>query len=260
MSQPNRLDEYDSAPEPKKSNTGLMIGGCIGCGCLGIIILCVVIGLAISRGCQSFQDSMSETLQQTVCPNNLAQISAALDKYHEKYGSFPPAYTVDENGTPLHSWRVLIVPFLDATDPQSQADYAKIKLDESWDSPHNKQYHSKLPSAFACFQFQNLGNITQGLTSYKMVLGPGTISDGPGCVSKDDIIGNPVIIVEVVPGTNWMCPEEVTLDEAVNGQKVGSQHKDKGYNVLHLDGTVEYITAMEKLTNEQFLIHTDEDE
>ena len=40
------------------------------------------------------------------CRNNLKQIAVALHQYHDLYGSFPPAYIADENGKPLHSWRV----------------------------------------------------------------------------------------------------------------------------------------------------------
>ena len=52
-----------------------------------------------------------------VCPsravrNNLKQIGLALLEYHQKYGSFPPAFVADANGKPLYSWRVLILPEL----------------------------------------------------------------------------------------------------------------------------------------------------
>jgi len=36
----------------------------------------------------------------------------ALFNYHDDYGSYPPAYIADESGRPMHSWRVLILPYL----------------------------------------------------------------------------------------------------------------------------------------------------
>src|SRR6478672_5330638 len=45
------------------------------------------------------------------CSNHLKQIGIALQNYHDVYGSFPPAYVADANGRPMHSWRVLILPF-----------------------------------------------------------------------------------------------------------------------------------------------------
>ncbi len=44
------------------------------------------------------------------CSNNMKQIALALHNYHDTYRTFP-AYTVDGNGQPLHSWRTLILPF-----------------------------------------------------------------------------------------------------------------------------------------------------
>ena len=47
------------------------------------------------------------------CPNNLHQIAVALQAYHQANGCFPPAYIADKNGKPMHSWRVLILPYMD---------------------------------------------------------------------------------------------------------------------------------------------------
>ena len=64
-----------------------------------------------------------EPSRRSQCKNNLKQIGLALHNYHEKYQAFPPAYTVDATGKPLHSWRTLILPFVD-----QQALYDKIDL------------------------------------------------------------------------------------------------------------------------------------
>ena len=67
--------------------------------------------------------------QRMTCCGHMSQLTLAFLVYHEVHGSFPPAYTVDENGKPLHSWRVLILPFI-----EQKALYDKIRLDEPWDS------------------------------------------------------------------------------------------------------------------------------
>ena len=36
-----------------------------------------------------------------------------MHNYHDEHGSFPPAYIADASGKPMHSWRVLILPYLD---------------------------------------------------------------------------------------------------------------------------------------------------
>ena len=45
------------------------------------------------------------TTQRIQCANNLKQISLAMHNYLDVNESFPPAYTVDAEGRPLHSWR-----------------------------------------------------------------------------------------------------------------------------------------------------------
>ncbi len=47
------------------------------------------------------------------CASDLKQIALALHDYEQAYKALPPAYTVDVKGRPLHSWRTLILPYLD---------------------------------------------------------------------------------------------------------------------------------------------------
>ncbi|MCH7990236.1 MAG: DUF1559 domain-containing protein [Planctomycetes bacterium] len=77
------------------------------------------------------------------CKNNLKQIGIAFYNYHDEYGSFPPAYIADENGNPMHSWRVLILPFMD-----QQELYDQYRFDEPWNGPHNSQLTEHVPELF----------------------------------------------------------------------------------------------------------------
>ena len=75
-----------------------------------------------------------EAARRTQCKNNLKQIGLALHNYHDEYGAFPPAYTVDADGKPLHSWRTLLLPYLD-----QRPLYATIDLTKAWDDPANAE-------------------------------------------------------------------------------------------------------------------------
>src|SRR5262245_29474808 len=64
--------------------------------------------------CLPLIDSAGPEARRVQCKyNNVKQIGLALLNYREKYGTLPPAYIADEARRPMHSWRVLILPFLD---------------------------------------------------------------------------------------------------------------------------------------------------
>src|SRR5262245_40148113 len=54
-----------------------------------------------------------EAARRTACANNLKQIGLAFQNYADAHGQFPPAYLADKDGKPMHSWRVLILPFME---------------------------------------------------------------------------------------------------------------------------------------------------
>ncbi|MBO5438405.1 MAG: DUF1559 domain-containing protein [Thermoguttaceae bacterium] len=74
---------------------------------------------------------------------SLAHIGYAMELYRlEHGGKLPPAFTRDAEGKPLHSWRVLILPYL---GEKEKALYEQIRLDEPWDSEWNRQFHAQMP-------------------------------------------------------------------------------------------------------------------
>lgn len=68
------------------------------------------------------------------CRANLNRIGVALQNDEDRYGSFPPAYVLNEQGQRWHSWRVLLLPDLGYTDL-----YDQYRFDEAWNGPHNRQ-------------------------------------------------------------------------------------------------------------------------
>jgi len=75
-----------------------------------------------------------EAARRTQCKNNLKQIMLALHNYHDEYHAFPPAFTTDCDGNRLHSWRTLILPYLD-----QQQLYTTIDLSKPWNDPANAE-------------------------------------------------------------------------------------------------------------------------
>ena len=56
------------------------------------------------------------------CGNNLKQIGIALHTYHDEYKSLPPAYVCDESGKRMHSWRVLLLPYMEQQELYKKYD------------------------------------------------------------------------------------------------------------------------------------------
>jgi len=75
-----------------------------------------------------------EAARASQCICNLCQIKLALQNYHSTYGSFPPAYVADATGKPMHSWRVLILPFL-----EQDSLYNAYSMAEPWDGPEQQE-------------------------------------------------------------------------------------------------------------------------
>ena len=73
---------------------------------------------------------------------NLKLIAAALNNFHDTNGRFPDDIR-DKDGKSLLSWRVELLPYLEADHL-----YKLFHRDESWDSPHNLKLLSKMPDVY----------------------------------------------------------------------------------------------------------------
>ena len=148
------------------------------------------------------------------CRYRLHQISVALQSYHNSYGLFPPAYISDKAGKPMHSWRVLILPFLG-----QQELYDKYRFDEPWDGPHISQLHAEQSHwIFRCS--------SGGL--YVAVVGPHTVWPGAKATRLSDITDEPAKTIMVVESSNserhWMEPYDLQVETMSLNISEGSHH------------------------------------
>lgn len=182
-----------------------------------------------------------EAARRTQCANNLKQIGLALHNYHDTYGTFPPAVTYSADGQPLHSWRVLILPFLG-----EQMLYSRYNLNEPWDGPNNSQLQSQMPPVYACPS--NPTGTISGLTNYAGVAGPGTVfSDGKAASLREikDGTANTLIVGESgTSGIPWMEPRDIDVSQFPTlGMPLGfgSSHFG-GAQFLFCDGSVRFLS------------------
>src|SRR5262249_42767551 len=87
--------------------------------------------------------SAREAAARMQSANNLKQIGVAMHNYLDKANSFAPRAVFDKDGKALLSWRVLLLPYLGEKEL-----YEKFKLEEPWDSDHNKKLLAKIPAVY----------------------------------------------------------------------------------------------------------------
>jgi prepilin-type processing-associated H-X9-DG protein len=147
------------------------------------------------------------------CTNNLKQIGLGLQNYADVYRCFPPAYTTDAAGKPMHSWRVLILPFI-----EQQALYKRYDFNEPWDGPNNSLLAKEMPIVFHCpADKANPGT----LTDYVAIVGPETIWQANRGATFDEVTdgsSNTIAVVEATGlGVNWMEPRDLPFSAVANG-------------------------------------------
>src|SRR5262245_48508356 len=78
-----------------------------------LLVVIAITGILIALLLPAIQ-AAREAGRRTGCLNNLKQIGLALTTYHDVNDVLPPAVTDDWGGsTQLHSWAVLILPYIE---------------------------------------------------------------------------------------------------------------------------------------------------
>jgi prepilin-type processing-associated H-X9-DG protein len=221
--------------EPRKyTGRGLAIAG-LTLGGVGCVVFPVMIALLLPA-----VQAAREAARRAQCTNNLKQIALALHNYHSAEGSLPPAYTLDDQGNPGLSWRVLILPYMDQGPL-----YSQFKLDEPWDSPANQALLSMIPGTYACPSNPDTGPVS-GNTGYAVLSGPG--SAFPGAESLDfadvaDGVSNTLGVVETSQPVPWTKPQDLPFDASLPDaglSAIGSRHPG-GFNAAMLDGSIRFL-------------------
>jgi hypothetical protein len=183
---------------------------------LAVLVPLILIAPAIFLGClmsglllPAIQGARSAA-RRTVCSDNIRTIALALQQYHDAHGSFPPPYIADAKGNPMHSWRVLILPYLEQGNL-----YKQYRFDEPWDGPNNRQLHSIVLSLFSCPSRPVNQPATD--TNYVAAVGPKTTFSENGFIRMSDILdgtSNTILLVEVHnSGIHWMEPRDLHMHQ-----------------------------------------------
>jgi hypothetical protein len=221
-------------------------------GSLKLLLVALLLGLAGAGAVALFLWGIlplmgfdAETARHQRIQEKITRIANALRQYHDDYGRLPPPVVYDDQGKPMHSWRAMVLPYLD--DEQLFQDY---RFDEPWDSSHNTQLHSR---AFEPFQLPG-NDLTTSInhTGFMVIVGTDTLFPnnqlGTPLSAATDGLGSTVLVVEVDrSGVHWLKP--VDLDSAamsfsINRGFPGSEISDpsgQGGWVVMADGKPQFL-------------------
>ena len=228
-------------PEPKPRNAWKTMGRAV------VVLGCLSVLFAIFFPA----DNPERKVPRHPCKNNLKQIGLALHNYHDAYDSFPPAFVLGPDGKRWHSWRALILPFLEEKPVLSK----KYRFDEPWNGPNNSKLLDQRPLVFACHWIDNKTHVPKTDTNYVAVVGSDTAWPGAESMRVADIKDGTSVTALVIEvrdaGISWLAPDDLTFEEAslpprgVKGRRASSIHFTEvdhgGLNVLMGDATVRFV-------------------
>lgn len=209
--------------------TGTFVKWLVGIGSVGLLIALFLPAVRTAR----------EPARRMQCSNNLKQIALALHNYESEYHALPPAYIVDADGKRLHSWRTLILPYL-----EQQALYEAIDLSKPWDDPANRTaYETRLP-AYQCPSGEGAPN----RTAYLAVLATDSCLQPTESRKLSEITDHPqrtLMVVEVdskhyVP---WMSPTDVDERWLLNLRAVDKLPHPGGAQGVCVGGNVVFLSS-----------------
>jgi len=133
-------------------------------------------------------------------------VASAMTQFYDEHGFFPDDDGFGKSKGRL-SWRVHLLPYL-----EQQELYSQFRLEESWDSEHNKTLIEKMPEVFKVPDIAAAGK-----TSIHVLLGEGSLFGGDEPPTLESITDSPdstILAVLAEPGTAeiWTRPGGVRTD------------------------------------------------
>ncbi len=193
--------------------------------------------------------------QQIAYKNQFKMIGVAFHNFHDAHRKFPR-----HDGPPVIagrfkrglSWRVHLLPFLEHFDL-----YTQFKLDEPWDSEHNKALIKLMPDVF-----KTPGIKEAGKTSIHVFVGKDTpFADDTAPSLRDYIDGTSNTFLAVAAGLDkaeiWTKPGGLKFNADDPRAELGKIPED-GFMALFADGFVQkMVTETDNETLSRLIRHQD---
>ncbi len=203
-----------------------------------------------------------DAARRAASSNNLKFLAIAAHNFHDTHNTFPPAVVIGPDGKPWHSWRVLLLPYLEENTLYRQYDFS-----QPWDSPKNLAVAEKMPKVF-----RDPARVAppDNFADYAAIVGQSALfppdvvtmksaDDFPACLKTGKMVpmagvtdgtSNTVMFATLDPTRKipWTKPEDIILDDGFPGigkpAGIGATHPvgdSKAALVAFADGSVQTI-------------------
>jgi hypothetical protein len=171
--------------------------------------------------------------------NNLKQIALAIHNYEHEYNCLPPAHIVDASGNPFHSWRTLILPYLEQAEL-----YKSIDLSKPWRDPANATALNTYVSVFHC----PASEARQNTTTYLAIAAPDCcfLSSKSRSLAKiTDAHDLTLMVIEagVDNAVPWMAPVDADEPLFMSLGPAAKMHHPGGMDACFVSGQVTFLKA-----------------
>jgi prepilin-type processing-associated H-X9-DG protein len=230
-----------------RTGKGFAIAGIV-LGSISSLLLVLYVVVLVALLVPAMQ-AARDAARRAQCTNNLKQIGLAMHNYLSANDCFPPTSIADNEGRPMHSWRVMILPYMEAS-----AAYNAYNFNLPWDSPSNTTVQGMMPHAYTCPSYPPTG---PNMTHYQVVVGPGTVFEKPNAVTTisqvTDGTSNTLLVVESITPIPWTQPTDLVYTPNMPITGVGGPHRDM-FNALFADGSVRALkNSLPATTLEKFV-------
>ncbi|QDV28008.1 DUF1559 family PulG-like putative transporter [Aureliella helgolandensis] len=161
--------------------------------------------------------------------NSMKLVAQAIAEYEAKHGTSLPAILCDSSGTPVHSWRALILPELG--EHQLAAAY---RWDEPWNGPNNSLLLQYRP---ACFRPSYLHPLESQYSQPESAIGEQTLTS----LHTVDLASRTVLVEHESAAVPWLAPDQYSPQQWQTQNQLPELDQGfwrRGFFVSHFRGRI----------------------
>lgn len=225
---------------------------------LAVCAIAVLLFIGVYRVGGRSMARIAEARSRAAAVTNLEKIALALNNYAADHGTYPPPIIRNAVGKPMHSWRVLLLPYLGENEV-----YNTYNQSLPWDDPTNLSLQWEVPRVYLHPNSGAGGWSAQA--AFYLITGPGTLFPPSGPLGPSQIAdraSQTILVAEgdpVASSASWLEPLDLNYGSMSGDLLAGGTSEigglsNKGATVATADGRGHFIDETISPTTLQSLI------